>query len=239
MLDVLEISINNNVIYVSIIIILVVIILITVLSIKKDRDKMVKKRIKEVEQPIEPARTKEEQEHAKLELEKVVNSMKNDLETKKEPSEIMTYEQEQEEKAIISYQELVAAVKKNSPKPQSEIGLEVDYVEEEQNYPLPVEEQIKNEEINRQVEKLLEPKEELIKEEIEEPQEIKFRSEEKPKKFHTSEFISPVYGRHPQIELKKANDEDINLNNIDNIIDNDLKNTEDFLDSLKEFRNKL
>lgn len=246
MINILEISINNNFVYVSIIAVLVVIIIVTILSIKKDRDKMVKKKIREIEQPIEPARTKEEQEHAKLELEKVVNSMKNDLEKKQEPSEIMTYEQEQEDKAIISYQELVAAVKKNQqPKPQSEIGLEVVTEEDSYEIPVPLEEKIKNEELNKAVDKILETPDldDIILDDIKpandfEDDVIKIKPKEEPKKFHTSEFISPIYGKHPQIELKKSTPED-KENDINRVVENDLKNTEDFLDSLKEFRNKL
>lgn len=252
MLDLLNIVISSNFIYIVIILILIVIIIATVISIKKDRDKMIKKRIKEVEQPIEPARTKEEQEHAKLELEKVVNSMKNDLDKKVEPSEIVTYEREQEEKAIISYQELVEAVRKNNQqsKPQTEIGMEV-ASEEAVELPTSVEEQIEMEELNKKVEDILDtinnlsPVDDVLeKENINEENTLDtevIEPKEEPKKFHTSEFISPIYGRHPQIEVKKASKDDLtdDVTSLDEIIDNDLNNTEEFLDSLKKFRDKL
>lgn len=244
MSNLLNITLNNNFIYLLIIIALVIIIVITVLSIKKDRDRIVKKRIKEIDQPIEEAKTEEERIHAKLELEKVVNSMKNDLEKKEEKTEIMTYEQEQEERAIISYQELVAAVRKNTDvtKPQTEIGMEVaskEAVEE----PMTVEEIKEKEELTKSINSIIEDKPRI--DEYKEPElnleQPRFRDEEYikeqapkelPKKFHTSEFISPIYGRNPQIESKKVTP-------IDNEVDSDLKNTEEFLDSLKKFRTKL
>lgn len=243
-------SINNNLIYISLIIVLIVIIILTILSIKKDRDKLINKKRNEVLQDIEPAKTKEEQEHAKLELEKVVNSMKNDLEKKQDVNEIKTYEQEQEEKAIISYQELVEAVRKNNVnhKPQTEIGMEVSSTADVE-MPITPEEKIHQEEVEHQVDNIMDMidavshsseednnldelnKEDLPKETIEEPK-------NETKKFHSTEFISPIYGLHPQGDIKKeeSNPSD---NDLDDIINNDLNNTDELLETLKKFREKL
>lgn len=244
MLEILALALNNNYIYAIIITTLIVIIVLTILSIKKDRDKMLEnKKPKKVEPVLEPAQNEEEQTRARLELEKVVNSMKNDIEKKPNPSDILTYEQEQEEQAIISYQELVEAVRKNNieHQPSSDISMEVVGTQEEM--PKPVEEKIKEEEIDRQVDNIMdmidnispkEEKEETLNQPIEEKTE---------KKFQTSEFISPIYGTQPQGEFRVRKEqmveEEPETPSIDEIISNDLNNTEEFLDALKSFRNNL
>ena len=120
MLNLLELILNNNYIYIGIIAFLSIIIILTILSIKKDRDRASKARMT-IELP-----TEEEKARAKLELDKVVNEMQKNLDNKDVRTEIKTYEEEQEEKAIISYDELVAAVRKNEePKAHSEVGMEV------------------------------------------------------------------------------------------------------------------
>ena len=110
MFSLLELALNNDMIYLGIIIALVIIIIITILSIKKDRDAAIKAR-----SYVKPVVTEEEREQAKLELEKVVDQMQKNLDNEKvTTSDITTYEEEQESKAIISYQELVEAVRNNN-----------------------------------------------------------------------------------------------------------------------------
>ena len=60
----------------------------------------------------------QEQQEAKDELEKVFNQMAHDLEEKnKAPRVVEEYEREQEENAIISYQELIAQAEKKRENP--------------------------------------------------------------------------------------------------------------------------
>lgn len=272
-LEMLNLVSNNNYIYMGIIIVLVIIIIITVFSMKKDREKLVNKK-KEIVQPIEPAKTPEEQEHARMELEKVVNTMKNDIANNPNPSPVVTYEQDQEDKAIISYKELVEAVKSQnvSHQPQSEVGMEVaetSVIEE----PTTVEEKIAAEESEARVDNIIDminsvgtsKKEEVTNEEIKPLEETKQFEEVKAdvvdveesstvsldesldldeKKFQTSEFISPIYGRQPQGDIKPVMDipkEEPKhaAPSLDDVINNDATNSEEFLESLKNFRNSL
>lgn len=145
------------------------------------------------------------------ELESVLRKMQLDLE-KKENEPVKTFEQEQEEKSIISYQELLQANKKT--------------IENK------VEEPIK------ELEKALEEK-----------------SEPENRKFRTSEFISPIYGRvnndytYPIIKSFRETDEVsepaiVETFDIEPSIDFDklsteIKKSEEFLNTLKEFRKKL
>ena len=75
---------------------------------------------------------------------------------------------------------------------------------------------------------------EQIKEEIiEKPIKEEIKEE---KKFKTSEFISPIYGRSDQNVNKGISKQDISM---DNIIDESFDDEDEFLDSLKGFRKNL
>lgn len=212
----LELALNNNYIYVGIIIILVVIITITILSIKKDRDEAIKARNKELQRPTE------EVSKSKLELESVIDEMQKKLDMKE--NKITKYEEEQEENAIISYQELVKTMKKDSI-PHNEVGMEVadsnviDKIEEPLTY-----------DIEEKVDYIYE---EDIKEEP------KIEEQKKEPKFKNSEFISPIYGTDKNLDIKK----DVVTSNkafvMDDIIDEDFDEEDEFLDSLKDFRKNL
>ena len=67
----------------------------------------------EIKEEIKPAELTEEQKQAKAELERVYEQMSADLEKQEEKhDDIDAFEREQEENAIISYQELMAAAEK-------------------------------------------------------------------------------------------------------------------------------
>ena len=226
MLNLLELALNNNYIYMGIIGVLIIIIIITIISIKKDRDEMVNKK-EEVEELTEEK--KEEQEKAKLELEKVVNEMQKNIDSSKAvEDDIKSYEEEQEQKAIISYQELVEAVKNHeSSQPHNKVGMEVadtTFIDEVSNINPNVEEKPTLEEVPTL--------EEIENNEVSEPEvlnvEEEVLKEEKPyeeKKFKSSEVISPIFGRakveYPTETIDDTEEED------------------EFLDSLKDFRKKL
>lgn len=217
MLNLLELALNNNYIYLGIISVLIIIIILTILSIKKDRDEAIRKRRNSYMEP----KNEEEKNRARLELEKVVSDMEKNLEGKEDmASDIKTYEQEQEEKAIISYQELVEAVRTNNTNgARNEVGMEV----ADTNSIEPAE----------TVEEKSEPEEESeLKEEIEPKEE---------KTFQTSEFISPIYGVSPQQTKKEEEEEEKEEKEMtmDDIIDEDFEEEDEFLDSLKDFRMKL
>ena len=220
MLNLLELALNNDLIYIGIIIFLIIIIILTILSIKKDRDRAINNR------PIlEPAKNEEEKESDRLELEKVVNDMKKNIESKE--NNIKSYEQNQEEAAIISYQELVKAVRnenENVSTPHNEVGMEVadkNFIEE----PTVEEEKTK-------VPVFDEPQ----KEETIEIENLKVDTE---KKFQSSEFISPIFGTAPQGNIKEVEKKDDSEITMDDIIDEDFDEDDEFLDSLKGFRKNL
>src|SRR5574344_1046777 len=248
MLEILNLALNNNYIYIGIIVVLLAIIIMTILSIKKDRSKMLKTKPTPVSQPLEPATSDEEQAHAKLELEKVVNDMKKDAD--KEPvkdAEIKDYEKEQEDKAIISYQELVDAVRKNNVEhqPQTEVGMEVaekSVIEE----PVPVETIKAEEETNQKVDNIIDliNKTETPVEDVLDTTNVPEDTKENvpfEHKFQTSEFISPIYGKQavepkeeqPRHEAPHADP------SLDQVIDDDITNSEEFLNNLKDFKNNL
>ena len=212
MLNLLELALNNNYVYIGIIIILIIIIIITILSIKKDRDEAIKARRKALEKPTE------EMKKAKLELETVVNEMQKKLDMKENFTR-NTYEEEQEEKAIISYQELVDSIKKE-PTPHSEVGMEVADINVVENVKPSIEE-LTEYEVNETIEEKEMPKKET--------------------KFKNSEFISPIYGVNKKTKEVKKEESITNGKAfvMDDIIDEDFDEEDEFLDSLKDFRKKL
>ena len=133
MLNLIEMALNNNVIYISIILVLLIIIFITIRSIKKDRDSY-----KKVVNNYEPAKTEEEKQKAKFELEKVVDEMQKNLDKKEASSKPPM---EEEDDMVISYEELVKAVKDKdtTSEVRSDVGMEVadtTFIEEPEEKPI-------------------------------------------------------------------------------------------------------
>ena len=172
----------------------------------------------------EPKELTEEQKQAKAELERVFNMMSADLENNNdEPSVIDEFEREQEENAIISYQELIKQAKakgqiKNEDFLEEESMTKPIYETEKPKYDLYEEEPINNE-VHAYKVPVHEEKEEV-------------------KKFKNSEFISPIFGiqgnssSYPSVKKvereKRENKHEYETD----------ENTQ-FLNSLKEFRENL
>lgn len=186
-----------------------------VLVIIKQKKLVKENKIKEEEKAKEKLI---EQNKAKLELEEMVKQMEEDLNNQVE-NPVSSFEQEQEEKAIISYQELVSSVKgelTNTTK------LNIDEILSE----------LENES--------LEESDESIDLEPEEINDSKFKS---------TEFISPVFGKqesklnYPKIEefgLNKECEQELFEKDIDvDELDEQIKRNDEFLKALKEFRNNL
>lgn len=215
--------------------------LVTSLSKAKPREvEEVKK--EEVETPLNKGA---------LEIEKVLEKMQKDLEAT--PEEVVNnFEKEQEEKSIISYQELVSSLKKEEPvkeeivqtltQDMKNIKDDVDVID--------IEDEI--------VVKKVEPKEE-----IEEKEEIK--NEVYQKKFKSTDFISPIFGKVdsikdadyptvPQFSREEKLEElleDVPMkmtrtmkNNLEETLDieplqEEIRKNDEFLRSLKNFRSNL
>ena len=194
-------------------------------------------------------------ETKKTEIEDMLEKMQEDL--NKQPEEIVNdFEHEQEEKSIISYQELVESIQSKSPK--------VEVVDDELQY--------------RQDQPLQAQLHETI-EKIEHNQSESSISkapaiEEAIKKFKSTEFISPVYGKMeshldyptvPSFEKEENIDEDdldwknrsidhyleefdfknnMEINTLEQTlnmppISKETKKNDEFLQALKEFRRNL
>lgn len=163
------------------------------------------------EQKLEKPELTEEQKAAKAELERVFNQMSADLEAKNESQPIETFEREQEENAIISYQELIKQVEK-----KQEIKKEQPAENIEESKP--------------EIEKI-----EQMELDFEEPKKFKNSDIISPifgiqkennyqKKPKEEKIEEPFVARHAYESIKK---------------DYEDENNKDFLNSLKEFRKNL
>ena len=162
-----------------------------------------------------------EQEDAKNELERVFNQMARDLENENKSKEaIEEFEREQEENAIISYQELIkqAEMKRLQQEHMQEPRTNA-FEEKEPNQANIFEEMKAMEEDN-----------------LKELEKNKKEIREEPKKFKNSEIISPIFGIQRPGEVTTKRDAPRHSNGEINI---DYKEDDDFLNSLKEFRNNL
>ncbi len=129
----------------------------------------------------------------------MISKMAKDLEVKEE-NDVFAFEQEQEEKAVISYQELLEKAQTDKEEIQEPINL----VDDNPNEGL-----------------------------------------EKDKKFKNTTFISPIFGvvdnqiNYPTIKSFKAKEDVLeNVLSID-VLDENIRKNEEFLETLKEFRRNL
>lgn len=254
----LEINIPVNLLIIVSVIILILVIACIAYIIYKDRKKD-DEEIDEILDDLMKAKPRENLINAKIEvpigenikpvlkeekldLDDMLSKMQKSLDSKQEQV-VENFEAEQEEKAIISYQELLNSMKNNN-----------------------LEEEIKQNELQQEktatslattkVTEFLEREEPKIKK-------IESLVETKEKKFKNTDFISPIFGRqeakieYPTIKLfdtgkhvKKEQDDLIN--EIDEIKNEPVKNeriikvsteidtkNDEFLRALKEFRSNL
>ena len=153
------------------------------------------------------------------------------------PEEVVrNFEQEQEDKAIISYQELVDSVKSGKIEIEDDDTGEVNYVENL----VPTDEPIMAIEPEYEEEKVTP---QMVKEAIESISNNVVVEE--PKKFKKSDFISPVFGimdeseiEYPTIKKTESTLELLNTKDY-NELSEEIKRQEEFLEALKEFRKNL
>ena len=175
----------------------------------------------ETEKKIEDKKIEltEEQKEAKAELERVFQQMSADLEKQEEKhDDIDAFEREQEENAIISYQELMAAAEK---------------LKQEANQ---YEAHVENKADMRVNEAMSTYKEHTEK--------ATQKQEEKPAYhgFKNSEIISPIYGIQRENEKSSPKHQRggiINRAYEEVSPESETENNIDFLNSLKEFRKNL
>lgn len=230
---ILNLITSNVYIYICIIIGLLILntILLIVATNQRKRRK-IKNDFVEAER-IEEELEKVEDTKISNELEDILKKMQADMEVTPEDV-VRKFEEEQEEKAIISYQELVDNVKAGKIEVIDDEESEINFVEG-----LDI---IEDTEPVMTIEEKEEVTPEMVKEAIESISKESIKEE--PKKFKQSEFISPVFGKmEPTFEYPKVkrteNTLDLLNTNDYNELSEEIKKQEDFLNALKEFRNNL
>ena len=239
--------VNNNLyLYLAVITVLLIVdVVLTIVCLNQRKRKKIKKEFEEVEAISNEDNNDETsvKPEVAFELEQILEQMQHDMEVK--PEEVVRkFEEEQEQKAIISYQELVDSVNNNKIDVVDDEEGDMDYVaalESQMNDKASYVEEVKD---NNE-----EKENELFddfanKSHLDVIDELNY--DEAPKKFKSSEFLSPVFGRmQPDFEYKVI-DSFANTNNkveveqvAGNSISNDIKKNEDFLNALIEFRNNL
>lgn len=217
-------------IYLYICIFIAIIIFITIMSILISN----KKKRKQIKDDFIMAEKIEEIENKKEnnELESLIEQMQQDIEMK--PEEVVKkFEEDQEEKAIISYQELVDNVKQGKIDIVEDDNGDVNFVEQLTEEKTPVIETIEDE-------SSVTP--EMVKEAIDTI--ARDKKEEEVKTFKNSDFISPIYGKmEPNLDYPtvKRTENIMDLMNTKdyNELSEEIRKQEEFLNALIEFRNNL
>ena len=222
-------------IYLYMCIIIGLIILTSILLILATNEKK-RRKIKtdfEVAEKIEEELTKEEPSVITNKLEEILQKMQEDIDTKPEDV-VRKFEVEQEEKAIISYQELVDNVKAGKIDILEDETSDVNFVESLT--------------MDVTTEPIMEVSEdpsitpEMVKEAIVNITESSVKEE--PKKFKKSEIISPIFGimqdsfEYPSIKKTETMLDIMNTRDYNELTE-EIKKQEEFLNALKEFRRNL
>ena len=225
--------ISNIYLYICIIISLIILTSILLIAATNERKRRkIKNDFVEAEKIEEELNSKEETVVSNK-LEEILKKMQEDIDTKPEDV-VRKFEEEQEEKAIISYQELVDNVKAGKIEVIDDEESNINYVE---NLGLEVEA-----EPIMQIEEESSVTPEMVKEAIYNISESSVKEE--PKKFKKSEIISPIFGimndsiEYPKVK-KSENILDIMNTRDYNELTEEIKRQEEFLNALKEFRKNL
>lgn len=234
MTAIFDFILNNMYLYVCVIIGLIILnSILIILAFNKY------KRIEITNNFIEASKTQEELEEASVkvpnELELLLQKMEEDINVKPEDV-VRNFEQEQEDNAIISYQELVDNVKSGKIEIADDDTGDVNYVDALAPSDEPImsiSEETEEEKVTPQ----------MVKDAINSITNDKVVEEEK--KFKKSEFISPVFGimdeseiEYPTIKKTESTLELLNTRDY-NELSEEIKRQEEFLEALKEFRKNL
>lgn len=242
-MEVLSIISDNFMVFLILVIILIInfcCILYLIIKERKDDKEEIKEILEELkpkeEQPdIELEKQQDQKlEKNKKEVEEMLIKMQHDLETK--PEDVVShFENEQEEKSIISYQELLDSVKSSNDVKVTPVKIEPEKIEIEETYqPDDMEDTVPLESIQPPI--------------------------DNQKKFKGTEFISPIFGKqennvkYPSVpkrvsrldnmvakqEKTEEKKPEPKLNLVEKQkLDDELRKNNDFLQALKEFRKSL
>ncbi len=230
--------VNNNLyLYLAIIIALLILdVILTIICLNQRKRRNIKEQFSKIEDEEEKLEsiTDEVKPEVAFELEEILEKMQRDVEMQPEDV-VRKFEEEQEQKAIISYQELVDSVNNNKIDVVDDEEGDMDYVAALEKQLNPNEENCKHNYNNSDY---------ANKSHLDVIDQMEM--EDEPKRFKNSEVLSPVFGRmQPEFEYKKIN----SFSNTNNKVEveqvsgpstaDDVKNNEDFLKALIEFRNNL
>ena len=237
---------NNLYLYLAIITLLLIVdVILTIICLNQRKRKKIKKDFEEIEaiSNNDSEEVSDVKPEVAFELEKILDQMQHDMEVKPEEA-VRMFEEEQEQKAIISYQELVDSVNSNKIDVVDDEEGDMDYVaalEEQMNPATDYKEEVISDKIDNNTEVF---DDYANKSHLDVIDELNY--DEAPKKFKSSELLSPVFGRmQPDFEYKKIGSFATTNNKVEveqvagTTVDNDIKNNEDFLKALIEFRNNL
>ncbi len=235
MTTIFDFILNNMYLYICLIVGLIILNSILII-LAFNKYKRIKITNDYVEATTNEEKLKEEKEPNELEL--LLQKMQEDINVTPEDV-VKNFEQEQEENAIISYQELVDSVKSGKIEIVDDDQGDIDYVESL----VPTDEPIMaiaDEPVEVPDEKVTP---QMVKDAIESIEND--RVIEETKKFKKSDVISPVFGRMDESEIeyptiKKTESTLELLNTRDyNELSEEIKRQEEFLEALKEFRKNL
>ena len=228
--------ISNIYLYICIIIGLVILTAILLILTANERKRRKIKNVFVEAEKVEAELEKKEETPVTNELENILQQMQQEIDVKPEDV-VKKFEEEQEEKAIISYQELVDNVKAGKIEVVDDDTSDVNFVES-----------LISGDISEPIQAIETDKEEasvtpqMVKEAIENISTSSIKEE--PKKFKTSDFISPVFGRvdnnveYPTVKRKETLLDIMNTRDYNELTE-EIKRQEEFLNALKEFRNNL
>lgn len=232
---ILSFIIKDIYLYICIIIGLIILTTILIITASNRRNrKKIKNDFVQAEK-VEAELEKIEENDESNELENILKKMQEDMEMKPEDV-VKKFEEEQEEKAIISYQELVDNVKSGKIEVVDDEESEVNFVEnlvtDEVVEPVMT--------IESDTDSQVTP--EMVKEAIENISKESIKEE--PKKFKQSEFISPIFGimdnkvEYPKVKKTETTLDIMNTRDYNELTE-EIKRQEEFLQALKEFRKNL
>lgn len=225
--------ISNIYLYICIIIGLIILTSILLILATNEQKRRKIKNDFVVAEKVEEELNKEDDTAISSKLDEILQKMQEDINVKPEDV-VKKFEEEQEEKAIISYQELVDNVKAGKIEVVDDEESDINFVE--------------NLNLDINSEPIMEIKEEssvtpeMVKDAIENITVSCVKEE--PKKFKKSEIISPIFGvmeeniEYPKIK-KSDNILDIMNTRDYNELTEEIKRQEEFLNALKEFRRNL
>lgn len=197
----------------------------------------------------------------KADISSMLSEMKRDLEEKNSEDIVADFEAEQEEKSIISYQELVNSLKEKNKVQLTKNTENIPVIEIDEKSDVPVIDVDDKNDIP--VIEIEEENVESLKEMIKDKENFNGENVVK-KKFKTTEFISPIYGKMEdtsEYPVIKANKHEMKIDdNIDSRISreskyhsnvsleesldleplsDEIKKNDEFLNALKDFRKNL